>query len=208
MALNRADVINRSLVRIGALPRQVADLQLDSEDLVMTYEQRVANTLTVFPWKETVKRLQLVRGEVPDACDYDYAYLLPSDCAGHPLEAWSSAACAEHDRLKLYELGLDKQHRLAILTDAAVVVAAYQKLTPPSLWSPPLLELVIQDLMSAYALQVRQDRTQMIELYELAWGSTERNAQGQFHKAKQMQSARSPSKVITLEDGPLVRARS
>jgi hypothetical protein len=207
MALERVGVINRALVRIGALPRAAADLSHASHDLVMTYEARMQSALTVYPWACTRKTLQLTRGERPDACDYKYAYLLPSDCMGLALEAWSDPACEAHQQLKLYEYGIDKQGRTSIFTSAEYCVVKYQKLAPPVLWSPPLLELVTLDLMSAFALQVRQDRAQMLELHELAWGVTEKNVTGQYHKAKNAEAVRTPSKVVTLENGPLLNAR-
>jgi hypothetical protein len=207
--LERVDVINRALARIGETAVQFADTTAENADeLVWTYESRVENALAVYPWRCTLRTLLLSQGTIPTLTNWTYAHILSSNRLGMPRRVWKSATdLSDSTLLKLYEIGLDFQERPAILSNESVIVAQDQKRPIPSLWDPPLLELIIMDLMSAYAWQVTQDAAKSGELLELAWGSTDGRVTGQFFKAKQAESVANPSRVVQLEDGPLVSAR-
>lgn len=207
--LERVDVINQALVRIGEDAVQFAD---DSDEeaspLVWTYETRVENALGVYPWRCTLRTLQLTQGTLPALTPWTYAHLLPSGRIGNPRIVWKSATdLCDRNILKLFELGLDADERPCILSDESVIVARDQKRPAPDLWDPPLRELIVLDLMSAYAYQVTQDLAKADDLSDRAWGSTDGRITGQFFKAKQAESVASPSRVARLENGDLVNAR-
>lgn len=208
MSLERVDIINRALARIGE-----AAVQFDSEqdeeasELVWTYNSRIENTLAVYPWRSTLRTGQLVRGTIPALSSWTYAYLLQAGRIGPPRRVWQSLTLSDANLLKLYALGLDDEGRPSILTNAEIVVAEDQQSLPPSLWDAPLRELIIQDLAAVYALQVASNRDMAAGLREAAWGSTDNRVQGQFFLAKRAESTASPSRVATLEDGPLLAAR-
>ena len=205
--LERVDVINRALIRIGEEAVQFADEDDEnSNELVQTYETRVPNALAVYPWRCTLRTTLLVQGS--PAINWSYAHLLPSNRIGMPRRVWKSATeLTDNNLLKLYELGSDAEGRAAILSNEAIVAAQDQKRPSPELWDPPLLELIVLDLMAAYAWQVTQDAAKSRELTELAWGETGQPLTGQFFKAKQAEAVVSPSRVARLEDGDLVSAR-
>lgn len=205
----RVDVINQALVRIGEDAVQFAD---DSDEeaspLVWTYETRVKNALGVYPWRCTLRTLQLTQGTLPALTSWTYAHLLASGRIGTPRRLWRSITdLNDWNLLKLFELGLDASSRPCVLSNESIVVAQDQSRPEIDLWEPPLLELIVLDLMAAYAWQVTQDAAKSGQLTEAAWGSTDGRITGQFFKAKQAESAASPSRVARLEDGDLVAAR-
>lgn len=209
--LERVDVINRALIRIGEDPVQFADVNdEEASPLTLTYETRVPNVLGVYPWRCTLRTLQLTLGTLPPLTNWSYAHLLASNRIGMPRRIWKSATdLSDTNLLKFYELGLDGQvpGMPAVLSDEPVIVAQDQQRPDPQLWDPPLLELIVLDLMSAYAIQVAQNKDLSAQLTETAWGETAGRLTGQFFKAKQAESVANPSRVVQLEDGPLVAAR-
>lgn len=208
MALERVDVINRALVRIGEAPVQFADTNAEeASDLVWTYETRIENTLGVYPWRCTLVTRQLMQGTLPALTPWAYCYPVPEPHIGNPRALWRATTMSDSDIIKQFEFGLDASNKLAILCDEALCIARYQRRPAPQVWDPPLLELIMLDLMAAYAWQVSQDKAKHDSLLEQAWGSTEARVQGQYFKAKNAEATVQGTKVMQLEDGPLVAAR-
>jgi len=115
--LERVDVINRALIRIGEEAVQFADEDDEnSNELVQTYETRVPNALAVYPWRCTLRTTLLVQGS--PAINWTYAHLLPANRIGMPRRVWKSATeLTDNNLLKLYELGSDAEGRAAILSN-------------------------------------------------------------------------------------------
>ncbi len=208
MALERVDVINRALVRIGEAPVQFADTETEESDpLVWTYETRVENALGVYPWRCTLVTRQLTLGTLPALTPWTKCYPVPVPRIGNPRALWKATTMRDDERIKQFEFGLDASNNLAVLCDEDLCIATYQRRPAPQVWDPPVLELITLDLMAAYAWQVSQDKAKHDSLIEQAWGSTESRVTGQFFKAKNAEATVQATKVMTLESGPLVAAR-
>lgn len=206
--VTRAEIVNRALVRIGEAPVAFVDASDEAaHPLIWTYEDTVTAALSAHTWRCTVATRQLMAGAAPGSAPWSRAYPLPPDRLGTPRTIWSDPACEEWQKLKLFEIGQDADGNPAVLTDAAYCVVRYQKPVGPDLWDPPLRQLIMTALMSAYALQVPQDAAKSRALDELAWGTSSLRNGGQFRLAVIANDTGHPTPVLEFEDGPLIGAR-
>lgn len=197
---NRTDIINRSLVRIGAAPLQ-SDAVGSASAYVLTYEQVIDALLSLYPWSFARGLARLNRLAAPPGAHWAYAFDLPTAMLGSPRAAFDDAT--RRVPLMDYEL----QDRL-LLTDAPDVWLLFTKRADPGIWPAHFRELAVLLLAAEYALAVREDAVLRERLRADAMGPPQMMGEGGLMaRVKSLDSQAQPSPQAAVGNNPLIDAR-
>lgn len=200
MGLSRIDMLNRALLRIGAVPL-VSELDPGAPQHIAVYDS-VLERVFAQPWHfaKTVRRLVRLDA-APDPAHFLYAYKIPPDMIGAPRAVYADADSRQS--ITDYDIEGD-----LLLTDATQIWLAFSRLVDPPRWPGDVRELFVQALMAELALSVREDRTLHDRLWQKAFGTPSQNGVGGLMAvALEADSQGSPSTIIGGGFNPLIDCR-
>lgn len=202
--MNRIDVLNRALTRIGAAALQ-SDATPAAAPYVQAYEQVIEALLALYPWSFARGLARLNRLVAPPGAHWAYAFDLPPAMLGSPRAVFDSASL--RTPLMDYELQASDTARL-LLTNASDVWLLYTKRADPGLWPAHFREVAILLLAAEYALAVREDMGLRNQLRTDALGPPQMLGEGGLlAQVKSLDSQAQPSPQAAVGANPLIDAR-
>lgn len=149
----RIDIVNMALTRLGEKP--IAALTEDTElaDIVeANYEGVLDSLLCEHDWSFAKKKVQLARLAVAPVNEWAYAYQLPADRIGPPLNIYDSTGTGIRPAGDYEVFGGDQVH-----TDYETVVAEYPFRPDESLLPPMFVQALADRLAHKLALSITDD---------------------------------------------------
>jgi hypothetical protein len=200
MATTRIDLIDSSLMRIGAQPMQ-SESAPNAEQQLAIYDSITGYCLSANPWSWNTVTRPLARLSEAPARYWSYQYELPEDRLGTPRAVFNAADC----RLPFTGFELDDG---VLKTNAAAIWLRHDKRSQPIDWPGYFQELIQVALMAEFALSVREDRTLRDSLHQQAFGTpSEMRQGGLMGVAMGIDAQAKPSPVLNLGANPLIAAR-
>jgi len=199
VAQTRIDMIDTSLMRIGAEPLQ-NEAAPGAELHIAIFLSITGFCLSANPWSWNTVTRRLARLSAPPERYHAYQYTLPSDMLGTPRAVYADLAGQSTTRFELNNGVLE--------TDAPDIWLKHDKRSEPDVWPGYFIELIQVALMAEFALSVREDRTLRDQLTEQAFGTPREMRQGGLMGVAMGIDAQSkPSKVLRVGSNPLISAR-
>lgn len=198
--MNRIVLINRALVRIGAVPL-ATEFDAAAQAPLAIYAS-VVEHLSSLPFSFLKSKRRLFRKTAPpDPPQWKHAFQLPPDRLGPP-----RAVYADKDARKpttAYDLQGDE-----LLADDPEIWAIVSADTDPNRWPGDFRELVMTALMAEMALSIREDRGLYDRLDAKAFGTPGQGRRGGMVAAcLETDSQAIPSTMVGAQDNPLIDAR-
>lgn len=196
-------LINSAFAIFGQDPIQSIDAETPGAQAAgLIYRLVIDDLLGFYPWSFSKETRQLQRlATIPDT-GFSYAYLLPPDANGLPIQI-SDANDFRGDFQK-YSL-----HGMEIHADAEELWAIIKVSALPELWSPTFRYAATLALAGNFALSVTGDRNLKESLLEDAFGPPQMMRRGgAMGLAIQENALNQPSPVLAVDGGPLIAART
>jgi hypothetical protein len=200
MALTRIDMIDASLMRIGAEPLQ-SEAAAGADTHIAIFDSVSGYCLSANPFSWNTVTRKLVRLTAAPLRYWKYAFEKPSDMLGAPRAFYDNATC----RVQFTEVELNDG---VIQTNVTDLWMKMDKRSPVDQWPGYFVELIQVALMSQFALSVREDRALMVTLDQAAFGTPSENRQGGLMGvAMGIDAQGKPSPVVAMGRNPLTSAR-
>ena len=198
--MTRIEVINRALLRIGAMP-VVDDLDPAAVQHVAVYDAVLADLASKpFDFFKTTRRLVRL-SQAQDQKRYAYAYQIPADRIGTVRAVYIDAAA----RQPLTDFDIEGD---LLLADPAQIWATVLTAGDPVRWPGDFTEAFMVTLMAELALSVREDRALHDRLWSKARGTPIEGGNGGLLKAALEANAQETgSAIIGGGVNPLIDVR-
>lgn len=195
----RIVLINRALLRIGAIPIQ-SDIIPGSEQHVAVYDG-VVERLAADPWTFLKTTRRLVQLATAPLRGWLYAYQLPPEMLGGPRAVYADQATDQP--LTTFDIEGDQ-----LLCNQPQVWLVFTRFDAVARWPGDFRELVTLALMAEYALSVREDRALHDRLYAKAFGTPAQNGRGGLYAAAlENDSQGVPATTVGGGANPLIDVR-
>lgn len=158
------------------------------------------STLVMYPWKFSLKKVQLAQLITAPNSAWKYAYQLPGDRLAYP-RAVRETASPGAPLYKEWEIQGDQ-----LLTNISTVFIDYQYSAPEYAWPQYFVQLMKYMLAWHLAEPITEQREKSAYWQGVATGAPAENGRGgYFRQAMQIDGANSPNQVF--EDWTLVAVR-
>lgn len=201
LAVTDIDLVNRALINLGQSP--IADLTDDDEVSVTcatVYPAVRDEVLGIYPWRCTIKKVQLARLTDAPVNEWIYAFQLPSDRVGEPRAVFNTSKVGAPP-YKEYELIGDQ-----LLTNAPEIWLEYPWLINEANFSQHVRTLIVFVLSARLAEPITEDSSKAQYWEGKAYGLGEDGMGGYFARARLMDSQGRPSQEMGA-DYSLINAR-
>lgn len=159
------------------------------------------STLVMYPWKFSIKKVQLAQLITAPNSAWTYAYQLPGDRLAYP-RAVRETASPGVPLHKEWEIQGDQ-----LLTNISTVFIDYQYSVPEYAWPQYFTQLMKYMLAWHLAEPITEQGEKTSRWRQIAAGEPSENSRGgYFRQAMQIDGANSPNQVF--EDWTLIAARS
>lgn len=158
MGLNDIEICANALVRLGAIPIQSFDDATDIATACKTiYFSKKKYILSSYPWRFSMKFIQLSRDVMPPDAQWRYQFTLPSDRiqSGFPAVYTSNSIGA--NTINDWTIIGNK-----LMTNEKEIWVKYQYDVEESLWPEYFIELMIK-IMQVELVQIVTDNTQLYQ---------------------------------------------
>lgn len=197
---DRITMLNRALMRIGAVPL-VTELDPGAPVHLAVYDS-LLERFAAHPWsfmKQTRRLLRLSAAPVP--AHFAYAYQLPAELIGAPRAVYAD----ETQRRPTTDYDIQSG---VLLANATQVWLAFMAVSGPERWPGDFREAFTTALMAELALSIREDRALHDRLYQKAFGTPQQMGQGGlFGAAAESDAQGTPATIVGGGYNPLVDVR-
>lgn len=201
--MDRVSIINRALARIGC-----RRIQSEAEpgpaglEVLDTYEAVIDDLVSKYPWHFTKGFAACSKLTETPPLGWKSAFLLPPERIALP-RAFYESATSDRPLLRFQLADATK-----VYTATSVCFAEFQTVPHPANWPGYFRELVTLCLMSAYALEIREDERLSAQLRRDAYGPPEYQGEGgQFKVAADLDAQAMPSQQPAGGANPLTDSR-
>jgi hypothetical protein len=202
MALTDVEICANALVRLGAQPIQSFSDGTDVATFCETiYNQKKKYLLSSYPWRFSMKYLQLSRDSAAPTAQWSYQYTMPADRIQSGMPAVYTSSDVGAGSIRSFEIIGNK-----LMTDETEIWVQYQYDVDESLWPEYFTELMIM-VMKVELAQLVTDNTQLYQETKLeVYGTpSEGGFGGLVNITRNLDSRDNPTIYIT--DFTLVNAR-
>lgn len=202
----RIDIIDRALIRVGALPLQTETAR-GASLRIAEYDGIVADLLS-HPWSFGQRKRALTRLSGAPELHWAYRYALPTDMIGPPRAVFDSSDA----RVPFtdYELvaSADATRPAELHTSAETVWLQYACNVAPQFWPAYFAEMAVLAVAAEFALSVREDVQLRDRLRREVHGDAQMpGAGGKLAEAKLKDAQGKPSARIGVSGNPLIDVR-
>lgn len=204
--VQRIDIIDRALIRVGALPLQTETAR-GASLRIAEYDGIVADLLS-FPWSFAQRKRQLIRMALAPEMHWSYRYALPVDMIGPPRAVFDSADLRVP--IVAFELlaSSDPTRPGELHTDAEAVWMQYVCSVAPQFWPAYFQEAVVLAVAAEFALSVREDVALRDRLRREVHGDPQMpGVGGRMAEAKFKDAQGKPSPKLGVSGNPLIDVR-
>lgn len=192
LGVTAEDLVNRALVLLG---QDEIDSLTDDDDISMTCARVYAavrdEVLGIYPWRCTLKEVQLSRLTAAPVGGWKYAYQLPTDRIGEIKTVWNTDSY-NRSPFKQYQISED-----TLLTDAEEIWVFYPWLIDESAFTGHVRALMQFVLAARLAEPITEDESKSQKWEMKAYGMPgEGGMGGYFARARLVDSAQSPSEEM------------
>jgi len=202
MSLTAVEICANALVRLGAQPIQSFTDGTDVATFCNTiYTQKKKYVLSSYPWRFSMKFIQLSRNTTAPAIKWTYQYTLPADRVqgGFP-EVYTSSSVGARP-IRAHEIVGNK-----LMTNESAIYVKYQYNVDESLWAEYFTELMINIMKVELAYLVTNNTQLYQELKLEVYGTpSEGGFGGLVNITRFLDSRDNPNTYIT--DFSLTNAR-
>jgi len=200
VALSRIEVIDTSLVQIGAEPLQ-SESAAGAETHILTFNSIVGYCLSMNPWHWNTVTRQLPRLDAAPLRYWRYQYERPADMLGAPRAYYASA----DGRQPFTDVELNDG---TIQTNAEQLWLKMDKRSTPDTWPAYFVTLIETALQARFALSVREDSALSERLEQRAFGTPQEDRRGGLMgQALGLDAQSKPSPRINMGRDPFTSAR-
>lgn len=198
--MDRLELINRALVRIGEEP--IANESVPGADThIAIYESVTRDLLSRYPWSFAKTTRRLARLTAAPEQHWQYQFQLPTDMIGAPRAVYASADCRQPTTS--FALAGTK-----LLSDWPDIWLLYGAMADPVYWPGYFAELDTLAVMAEFAGSICEDFVKRERLRDNVYGSEQMMGEGGLlGQAKGLDSQAQPSAVIAEGRNPLIDAR-
>lgn len=197
---SKFDICSSALIELGEDTINSFDANTAPSQICgQIYPDYIKYLLSIYPWKFTLKKVQLARLSTAPINEWTYSYQLPSDLL--MLRAVYDNGNVGAIPLTEYEIFQDE-----LYTDQNALYIDYQFEPEAEDFPPYFVEFAITALANKLAMPITDDRGIEEIKYKKAFGlpSDNRNG-GEFGIAKKLDGLQNPTQAIVADD--LVAAR-
>lgn len=202
MALTDVQICANALVRLGAQPIQSFDDGTDIATFCDTiYDAKKKYLLSSYPWRFSMKFMQLSRDATAPTAQWDYQYTLPADRVQSGFPEVYTSDDTNATPIRSFDIVGNK-----LMTNEDEIWVKYQYNVDETLWPEYFTELMVM-VMKAELAQLVTDNTQLYQEIKLeVYGTpSEGGFGGLVNIARSLDSRDNPTTYIT--DFSLVNAR-
>lgn len=193
LGVTDVDLVNRALVNLGETPIQdLTDEDEVSVTCATVYPAVRDEVLGLYPWRCTLKKVQLARVLATPENEWKYAFTLPTDRVGEVRTVWNTSAVGAKP-FKLFDIVGNQ-----LMTDATEIWVEYPYLINESDYSGHVRALMVFVLSARLAEPITEDSSKADKWEVKAYGPPgEDGMGGYFARARLMDSQQRPSQELS-----------
>lgn len=196
----RIEIIDRALIRIGALPLQVETARGASQRIAEYAD--VVGGLMSHPWTFATRVRQLSQLSGTAQPHWTYRYALPADMIGAPRAVYESGDLQIPSQSFELRAAESDTRPGELLSSATAVWLRYTVNCAPQFWPAYFASLVVMALAAEFSLSVREDHPMRERLRREVY-----DVGGMLERAKTLDAQAKPSPRLAISGNPLIDVR-